>query len=468
MLNSLSFLKEFVVPLTIKNLSLIPLFALVFFLLGVLGLQLQSSQTGVSPIWPASGWTLACLLLYGFRLWPGVLLGMICVGIYVSLPLWIGVVSGLGAILESVIPLIIARRFGFTGRLDTLYEAFIFSAIVTFGPLISAGTGGLALYIAAGGESMPSQAIVMHWWLGNSVGMLLFGGVILALNEGIEKGVFFRLFWEKTAILLGAFIICMMAISRSKGIESALFINLIIPLTLYGAIRFGAFGALVPGLLILLMFLFIAGNLPQSFFEHAPFGYLYLILVEIWFVGISGVLMAGAFRDRLSQVRMKWLAHHDTLTKLANRNVLELETAHALEGMRRMDHSVCLLFIDLDQLKPVNDRFGHMVGDKLLVSAGKLLTKHVRSSDIVARWGGDEFVILLRNCSLDEARLIANKIHHDSHGLSLAIKGRIKISFSIGVVKALADDTQESLIDRADKACYLAKKEGRDRVVVVD
>lgn len=468
MINSHQVLKELTVPFTSKNLSQIILFSLAFCLLGILGLQLQSTQTGVTPVWPASGLTFACLLLFGFRLWPGVIIGMVLLSYYTGLPIWLALVAGLGTVLETIIPLTIAKRYGFTGRLDSLFEALTFTTILSLGPIISSLIGTAAMYISSGGTSLPSMSVVMVWWLGNSIGILLLGGLILTVNTGIEKGLALKLFWEKFSLILAAILICSLAFLSSKGIEATLYINLIIPLTLIGAIRFSAFGALVPGAVATLLLLSISSHLPVSYFEHAPFGYLYLILVKIWFVSISGVLMAGAFHDRSSQIQMKWLAHHDTLTQLANRCVLEQETAHALLGMRRMDQGLCLLFIDLDQLKAVNDQLGHSAGDALLVATGQLLQKQVRSSDIVARWGGDEFIILLHDCKINEANQIAEKILLGAHDLSITSKRRqIHVSMSIGATCASEADTPVSLIERADKACYDAKNSGRDRVVTV-
>ncbi|RDH86096.1 MAG: hypothetical protein DIZ80_01100 [endosymbiont of Galathealinum brachiosum] len=462
------FLKEFAVPFTIKNLSLIVIFSLLFFLMGVSGLQLQSAQTGVSSIWPASGLTFACLLIFGFRLWPGVLAGMLLLGFYTGLPFQVAIISGIAAILETVIPLSIARKFGFTGRLDSLHEALIFATIVTLGPIISALIGSTSMYFFSEAATLPSLSVMMLWWLGNSIGILLFGGMILSICTGVSNGLFFNHFWEKISLILAALLICTLAFLQSSGIESTLFIKFIIPLTMIGAIRFGSFGAFSSPLIATIVLLSISSNLPDNLFEHAPFGYLYLILVELWFVSISGLIMAGAFHDRSSQSQMKWLAHHDTLTQLANRNVLEQETIHALQGMRRMDQGLCLLFIDLDQLKSVNDQLGHKEGDRLLVSTAKLLVKQVRSRDIVARWGGDEFIILLRNCDLVEAQHIAEKIIISVHELSSLFKGKkFKISMSIGVTNALKDDSHESLIERADKACYTAKNTGKDKVIVI-
>ncbi len=448
---------------------LVVLFSTIFFLCGILGLHLQSSQTGVTPVWPASGWAFAFLLLYGFRYWPGIVIGMLLISYYADMSILIGLSIGICASLEVIIPLIIARKYGFTGRLDSLFEASVFTLIVVFAPLISALPGSVVMFMGGSGNTLPPLSVVMLWWLGNSIGLLLVGGILLSTYEAIIKGLIFKLFWWKISFILIAFFISWFAFGRTSGIESALILNLMIPFVLVSAIRFGVSGAVAPSLIAVLVLLSIPHNHPTELFEHAPFGYLFLILVELWFVSLSGVLMAGAFLDRSSQAKMKWLALHDQLTKLANRTVLKQETEYALRGMRRMDKGVCLLFIDLDHLKPVNDQLGHLAGDELLVAVGKLLKKQVRNSDVIARWGGDEFIILLRDCALKKAEFIANSILVSSRELSFESNDKeFAVSMSIGLASARANNTHEELIKIADDACYRAKEAGRDQVVIAN
>ena len=440
-----------------------------YYLCGICGLLLQSTQTGVTPFWPASGWAFVFLLLYGLRYWPGIIIGMLLLSNSASVSYWMALSTGIAAVFEAIIPLIIAKKYGFSGRMDSFFESSVFTVIVITSPIISAIAGTLSLYITKESLIPPSTSTVMLWWLGNSIGLLIFGGILMATYEGMIKKIIFKSFSWKLLFILTAFFISWFALVKSNGLESVIFLNLIIPLVLIGVLRFGAFGALSPSLVALIVLLIAPKDPTTELFHPIAFNYLYLILVNLWFVSVSGLLIAGAYNDRTMQVKMKWLAQHDTLTNLVNRSVLKIETDYALRDMRRMNQGVCLLFIDLDHLKPVNDQLGHQAGDQLLISISLLLEKHTRSSDIVARWGGDEFVVLLRNCELDKANNIANKILKGARDLSFTKDSKLyRVSMSIGVANAIADTQLDDLIKIADNACYRAKQSGRDRVVVAN
>ena len=440
-----------------------------YYLCGICGLQLQSTQTGVTPLWPASGWAFVFLLIYGLRYWPGIIIAMLLLSDHTGVSTLTGIATGIAAVIETTIPLIIARKYGFSGRMDSLFESSVFTLIVIVSPIISAISGTAILYVATDGALLPPLSLVMLWWLGNSIGLLIFGGILMATYEGMIKKLIFKHFSWKILFISIALAISWFAFIKNSGIETVIILNLIIPLVLIGAIRFGAFGALTPSLVALTVLLLIPKDTTTELFHPVPFNYLYLVLVNLWFVSISGILVAGAYYDRTMQVKMKWLAQHDTLTKLANRSVLKNETDYALRDMRRMNQGLCLLFIDLDHLKPVNDQLGHQAGDQLLISISLVLEKHTRSSDIVARWGGDEFVVLLRNCELDIANIIANKILNGARNLSFTSNSKLyKVSMSIGVACAEATTELDDLIKVADKACYKAKQSGRDQIVVAE
>lgn len=165
------------------------------------------------------------------------------------------------------------------------------------------------------------------------------------------------------------------------------------------------------------------------------------------------------------------LALHDPLTNLANRTLLNNQLEHALKRARRTGHGVALLFLDLDNFKPVNDQFGHETGDQLLIQVGKRLRETVRAEDTVARFGGDEFVILLEEISSEEdVCTVAGKVlgavdqPFDINGLPF------EISTSLGYSFSLAGDVTEAgeLIRRADVSMYRAKTHGKHQLASMD
>lgn len=182
----------------------------------------------------------------------------------------------------------------------------------------------------------------------------------------------------------------------------------------------------------------------------------------------------GLFADiteiKNTERQLEDLAHYDALTQLANRTLLSDRLEQSLAQARRRDTMLAVCFLDLDGFKPVNDSFGHDVGDKLLIEVAKRLNQVVRSGDTVARMGGDEFVLLITNITdvkeLDPVltrinNSIAEEFSLDSHILS--------VSASIGVAIYPLDNVDaDTLIRHADLSMYEAKQAGRDGYHIFD
>ncbi len=169
-------------------------------------------------------------------------------------------------------------------------------------------------------------------------------------------------------------------------------------------------------------------------------------------------------RDRhAAQARIHHLAHHDTLTGLPNRNAFMEYLDHLMIGARETGNQIALLFIDLDHFKRVNDSLGHLVGDTLLRTVAARLTASLRATDVVARFGGDEFMVLLpqvahRGAVEEVAQKLLKAIEAPVHA-----EGRpLSVTASAGIALFPNDgDTPDRLIKHADTAMYLAKARGR-------
>lgn len=171
---------------------------------------------------------------------------------------------------------------------------------------------------------------------------------------------------------------------------------------------------------------------------------------------------------KATQARVAALAYFDPLTALPNRVLFSDRLQLALARARRDDRPLAVLFLDLDKFKPVNDTYGHAVGDQLLLVVARLLHDCVRESDTVGRIGGDEFVILLPEIrAVDDALAVAEKVHDALRQPIYVGEHRLEVSSSIGVAiypEHGADDVQ--LMKSADDAMYRAKEAGRDRVML--
>lgn len=177
--------------------------------------------------------------------------------------------------------------------------------------------------------------------------------------------------------------------------------------------------------------------------------------------------LASAFNQALNRIRH--LGQHDTLTGLPNRALFHDRMETALAAARRDDTRLAMIFIDLDRFKPVNDRYGHVVGDKLLQTIAARLAASIRESDTAARLGGDEFVVLLRNIdSLEHAHSVAEKLTN-TLSAPITIDGHaLDISASIGLALYPDDGLEiDDLYRSADTAMYQAKQQGGDRVAIM-
>ncbi len=170
--------------------------------------------------------------------------------------------------------------------------------------------------------------------------------------------------------------------------------------------------------------------------------------------------------SRALQKRLAHSANHDPLTGLPNRSALERALAAAVDtaGEGQRMHALC--FIDLDRFKPVNDNAGHAAGDALLRLVGETIRHSCRSNDVAARIGGDEFALLLIDCPMESAMVVAQKVVAAIAGLRFAWSGvTYRIGASIGVTPITGAEPQLGFIGEADAACYAAKAAGRGRAI---
>lgn len=168
------------------------------------------------------------------------------------------------------------------------------------------------------------------------------------------------------------------------------------------------------------------------------------------------------FSEFLARTELKRISTTDFLTETANRLKMSEEAKRWIAFCKRQSLPLSLIFFDVDNLKSINDRYGHSAGDNLLAGLAKLTQRQLRSSDVLARWGGDEFVLLLPNVSLDNAVILVGRIEN-SIKENMTIEGD-KITCSFGVVEMKGDSTFETLISEADILMYSAKQRGKDNV----
>jgi diguanylate cyclase (GGDEF)-like protein len=200
-----------------------------------------------------------------------------------------------------------------------------------------------------------------------------------------------------------------------------------------------------------------------SFTRGAPFSNEELTLLEYLLCSLVYPL-----RNVIDYKKVTDQAHRDPLTGVFNRGMLELVLRRETALAKRHDSPFSLLFIDIDRFKDINDRLGHATGDRAIRSFVESIERNMRTTDMLARYGGDEFVLILSNTPEKGATLVAERIRkaveaticHDGDG------NVIVLTASLGVAALRSGDSSESLLTRADQALQAAKQAGRNRVHV--
>lgn len=239
--------------------------------------------------------------------------------------------------------------------------------------------------------------------------------------------------------------------------------------------------------------LFLAGVmlclLPQTIFHVSMIGPIPLIATlalapALWLMAAAvhrqdrSLIRAQLEKEHLTQElsraleKAEFFANRDSLTGLYNRRAFEA-MAGALKGTPESD-PICLVLIDLDHFKSINDRFGHAIGDSVLQSSARLIVESMRPTDVlgrgdgaVARWGGEEFLLLLPDCPLPLAILIAERLRARLAGLAdPSWPADLAVSGSFGVACWAPEAALHQCISEADQAMYRAKQAGRNRVEV--
>lgn len=436
-----------------------------YTLLGMLGLMLQTAQSGVTPIWPASGFAFAVAFRFGSRYLLGIFPAMLVLALWAGVSAEAAVLAATGSLLEAAVPVYLLRARGIKelgGLRSTLW--FVFGGAV-LGPLFSAtlGVAGLALTDSL---TLDAWQVWLLWWLGNSIGFLLVGGLVLVTRDWRQFLFHQDFLGYALLVFLPVAGLGWLSSYWLGDIRSSLMLYLMMPLVAVMAIREGHFGVLLTGLVAVLAIILSSLAVPDYYLRAIGLGPLYLNISLLWLLSVTGLVVSAAWRERERGDSYAWLAKHDSLTGLVNRHEFAARLRRAQAGLADHGGEAILMQLDLDDFKWVNDTLGHLVGDEVLQAVAERLRAAVRSRDTVARIGGDEFMLLLENCSLEGAAEVADKLRKALADFSLADGAQLSVTASIGMVVLSSDDADlDELLRRADNACYQAKFGGKDRVV---
>lgn len=317
--------------------------------------------------------------------------------------------------------------------------------------------------------AIDAMYIPLFLWLGslplaliNLAGIALYGAAYWLIGRR-HNGLGLVLIWSEVLVhtLLGSLLV---------GWDSGFhyFLLMFIPAIVIANTR----GQAVPMVLLLLAYYLGLQSASQHWGPLTPLspnGLRVLNGIHIALVFGMSAALAGYYRSTIlaAERRLLRLATVDSLTRLNNRSHFQTLAAAELARARRTQEPVALVLCDVDHFKNVNDRYGHSVGDQALVHVAQVLSSNLRECDVLARWGGEEFLALLPMSDLPSAQTTAERIRQAINNTPLPIDGAtLPLTLSLGVAQVHGADDLQAAIVRADKALYRSKQDGRNRVSV--
>ena len=204
-----------------------------------------------------------------------------------------------------------------------------------------------------------------------------------------------------------------------------------------------------------------AGKMPEdSFRSYNTFLWAYIVLLVIANISNGGMVVAKL----LTQI--KRLAANDMLTGTLNRRALMEQMENCIKVFRRHQRPLSCSLFDLDHFKAINDQYGHEAGDAALVHASTLARQQLRTVDILGRYGGEEFVVVMPDTPLQEAQIVVERIRTSLDTTPFVLHGKtIPLSASFGVAALMPDESQSEWLHRVDLSMYEAKRQGRNCTV---
>ncbi len=449
---------------SLRRVGLLVGLAMVYYFAAKLGLRFAFINSSVTAVWPPAGIALAAFVLFGYRVWPAIFGAAFLANVTTTGAVLPSIGIAVGNTVEGLLGSYLVNRFARGGRVfDRVRDIFRFTALAALlSTMVSATIGVVSL--GAGGLLAWSSAprVWLTWWLGDAVGdIVLAPALILWIGVKPTRGL------GRTQVLeaIGAALVTVLVtfaifggLFPSRGYSLTV---LLWPMLIWAAFRFGPREASTAILLISLIAIF------RTVHGHGPFGHFptgeSLILLQVW-TGVTAVtsLVLAAVVAAQRDVEGTWreLAVTDPLTGLANHRQLVNALEAEIKRSRRTAQPLAVVLLDLDGLKQINDRHGHLAGSLAIRRVAEALLGSCRATDTAARFGGDEFALVLPEtgeaAAWHVARGVVDRLATDAE------KPNLSISVGVAVYPGHGE-TVEALLNAADVALYETKERRKTR-----
>jgi diguanylate cyclase (GGDEF)-like protein len=448
-----------------KDVLILVALAAMYFVAGKLGLKLASVHPSATAVWPPSGIALVAFLMFGYRVWPGIFLGALLANLTTagSLPVCLGIAAG--NTLEGLLGAYLINKFA--GGESAFESAKGVLSFVFFGAILSttvSATLGVTSLTLGGFASWANYGpIWLTWWLGDAVGDLLVAPLLVLWSTKA------RLRWNRVRLLEVVLLLVYLSIagmvafeglipSKSRDYPLEFFC---VPALIWAAFRFRPRRAQLA--ICLLAGIAIHGTLHGygPFVQATQNESLLLAQAYTGVVAVMTLLLATVVEERMRTTeQVHRMAVTDPLTGLANyRRLMEALEAE-IARCDRTGRPFAVLLLDLDGLKEINDTHGHLAGSRALCRLAQVLRSFCRATDTAARYGGDEFAVILPEAGAEAAEQVACRICERLAGETE--RPALSVSAGSAVFPANGRDIEE-LLRAADTALYRMKSKNSEK-----
>ena len=422
---------------------------------GKLGLLWGIVNPSASPIWAPTGIALAAFVLYGGQVWPAIFLGAFLYNFTTAGSLLTSLGVALGNTMEAAVGSNLVRRWAngaqaFDSGRDVVRFVVLAGILATaVSPAVGVTTLALGGYV----KWNDYGPVWLTWWLGDTAGALLVAPplVLWGIRRHV-RWVSVRMV-EIVALFTALVLLSALAFGPLGGPSLGF---LCLPVLIWSAMRFGPRLAATAVAVVSVVGLIQTASTLDALDAAQHNAQLLLLQVFMAVTAITILLLAGVVNERRrGEAQLRELAITDPLTGLANYRQMIAILESEMKRYLRTGRPFSLLFFDLDGLKAINDRYGHLVGSRALCRVADALRSTCRAIDTPARYGGDEFALILPETDEPEALRVAQR----SCAYLAADEEKPTLAASVGVAVFPRDgDSVERLIGTADRALYAMKQ----------